>query len=384
MKNYRSHGITSVPPLLASSYFPSLDGLRAVSIFIVLCAHLRGRYEYLLPIAVWEYFFAGHIGVYVFFSISGFLITSLLLKEKLATGNISLKNFYIRRFFRIIPVSMLYLMLLFILNNILDLHISLIAFGAAFFYIINIAFRSQWFIAHYWSLSVEEQFYIFFPFLVKKDPDFAIKAILIIEATVLTTRILYHYSLFPDNIVMEIFRKAITNLDGVLLGALTAILVFKRVIHVEFFFRYNLLMKIVCILAIPLFGSDFIGFAPINSSIASVLICTLILSCLVPANDFIFKTLNCAPMKKIGVLSYSLYIFQQFFLVPPPDIFQLYKFKSPGTHIYNLPFVYFPYNIICLSIVAYLSYNYFEKPFLKLKDRFSIKVVKIAKAAHQL
>lgn len=379
MNKSQDPGITSIPPLLNKSYFPSLDGLRAVSIFIVLCAHLRGRYEYILPTAVWEYFFAGNIGVYVFFCISGFLITSLLLKEKLTTGNISLKNFYIRRFFRIIPVSILYLVLLFILNKVLHLNVSLLAFGAAFIYIINIAFRSQWFISHYWSLSVEEQFYLFFPFLVKKGPDFALRAILIIEVILLSIRILYNYSLFPDNMLFEVFRRAITNLDGVLLGALTAILVFKRVISIELFSRYNLLIKIGCILTIPLFGSNFIGFAPINSSITSILICVLLLCCLLPTNDFIFKILNWGPMKKIGVLSYSLYIFQQFFLVPPPIIFKLYQFKLPDPQLYKLPFVYFPYNIISLIVVAYLSYNYFEKPFLKLKDRFSTKAIKIGR-----
>lgn len=376
MKNYQSHGIIAVPSLLNKSYFPSLDGLRAISIIVVLCSHLRGRYSHILPAVVWDYFFAGNIGVYVFFCISGFLITSLLLKEKLASGNISLKNFYIRRFFRIIPVSILYLLLLFILNLILDLNISLIAFAAAFFYIINILSNSQWFTAHYWSLSVEEQFYIFFPFLVKKGPDFAIRAIIIIEVALLTTRVLHHYSLLPENIAFEVFRRVITNLDGVLLGALTAILVFKQIIKFELLYRFNLLIKIVCILAIPLFGSNFIGFAPINSSIAAILICILILTCLVPTNDFIYRTLNWAPVKKIGVLSYSIYIFQQFFLVPPASTLQFDKLKLPAGQIYNLFFVYFPYNIFCLIIVAYLSYNYFEKPFLKLKDRFSIKFVK--------
>src|SRR2546421_12834986 len=79
---------------LAAKYFPSLDGLRAISILAVIWYHVPE----LRPI--WA---TGFLGVHLFFVISGFLITTLLLREKAATGSISLKKFYIRRTLRIFP-----------------------------------------------------------------------------------------------------------------------------------------------------------------------------------------------------------------------------------------------------------------------------------------
>jgi len=84
--------IKEIPDLLKVSYLPSLDGFRGISILLVVIGHTCAR----IDSSLLQFFFNGHLGVYIFFVISGFLITTLLLKERILTGTISLKKFYIR------------------------------------------------------------------------------------------------------------------------------------------------------------------------------------------------------------------------------------------------------------------------------------------------
>ena len=169
--------ITTVPPMLRPSHLPGLDGLRAVAIIIVLISHytINTRYEGVL---------GGDIGVEIFFVISGFLITSLLLKEQVNKGSISLKYFYIRRFLRIIPVAYLFLLTVYVLNRYLNLGVSLRSIILAGLFTTNIGipgFRAHsWYVGHFWSLSVEEQFYLTFPFLLAYNLNRYLKVVIVL------------------------------------------------------------------------------------------------------------------------------------------------------------------------------------------------------------
>lgn len=142
----------------AARRFPGLDGLRALSILLVLTSHMHDP--------VWS-FFAGGFGVTIFFGISGFLITTLLLREEDRHGRVSLKNFYIRRVFRILPLYFLALALTFVLvvglglgeggSNFLDRLPLLVTF--------NGEFAGSGTFSHSWSLGIEEKFYILWPLL---------------------------------------------------------------------------------------------------------------------------------------------------------------------------------------------------------------------------
>src|SRR4051812_33176028 len=138
---------------------PSLDGLRALSISLVLLAHFS--YSAGFPIhhsPVLDLY--AHYGVRIFLVISGFLITSLLLREKERTGTIDLKQFYLRRAYRLLPAAYLYLVVITIL-----FHESLTFkyLVAAYMYLTSYALHSPWVLMHLWSLSVEEQFYLLWP-----------------------------------------------------------------------------------------------------------------------------------------------------------------------------------------------------------------------------
>src|SRR6202000_1097985 len=105
-------------------------------------------------------------GVHIFFVLSGFLIITLLLKEKWRTGGISLKRFYIRRALRILPVAWLFLLVLIALNSWYGLKIPVINFVASFLFFKNLPLPNEPYTAHFLTLAVEEQFYLVFPLLL--------------------------------------------------------------------------------------------------------------------------------------------------------------------------------------------------------------------------
>lgn len=149
-------------------YMPGLDGLRAVAVIAVIIYHLNP-----------QILSGGFLGVDTFFVISGFLITSLLLHEYRETGSIDLKNFWIRRFKRLIPAVVFLLMVL--VSYMAIFHLERLAAIKADFIAALIYLANWWFIfedvsyfealeanplKHLWSLAIEEQFYIIWPVIL--------------------------------------------------------------------------------------------------------------------------------------------------------------------------------------------------------------------------
>jgi peptidoglycan/LPS O-acetylase OafA/YrhL len=146
----------------STSYFPALDGLRAVCIAMVMSYHLHEK----VPS-----FFYGELGVDVFFVLSGFLITTLLLREKERSGSVSLKGFYVRRAFRILPVYYLVLLLYFPAVWLMHDSARWHELKGALPYLLTFTqeFRPVWtgnVYAQTWSLGFEEKFYLLWPLLV--------------------------------------------------------------------------------------------------------------------------------------------------------------------------------------------------------------------------
>ena len=141
---------------------PSLSGLRAISIALVMLGHLSGTRGFLsLNLGIGDY---AHLGVVVFFVISGFLITSLLISEYDDKGRVSLKLFYARRALRIFPASYAYISCMWLLSLAGGLHLEARDLWHAITYTVNYEAGAAWQFAHLWSLSVEEQFYLLWPF----------------------------------------------------------------------------------------------------------------------------------------------------------------------------------------------------------------------------
>lgn len=156
--NYREQGR---PP----AYMPHLDGLRAFAVGLVIYSHwMPGHYQFKLP---W-----GSAGVQLFFVLSGFLITGILLRCRTSVARLSaLRAFYVRRILRIFPLFYCVLLLAYVLNiepvrETVFWHLPYLSN----FYFFSIG-RWDGDISHFWSLAVEEQFYLFWPAIVMFVPD---------------------------------------------------------------------------------------------------------------------------------------------------------------------------------------------------------------------
>jgi len=139
---------------------PSLDGVRAISITLVVMCHLANWKHISLPFPT----IYGSLGVRIFFVLSGFLITKLLLREHERTETISLRDFYIRRAYRIFPAAAVYLLVI----TIIYWHqLRWYSIAASALYVMNMQSYPPWMLGHLWSLSIEEQFYLLWPFALK-------------------------------------------------------------------------------------------------------------------------------------------------------------------------------------------------------------------------
>jgi peptidoglycan/LPS O-acetylase OafA/YrhL len=171
---FRAFCIYDCAILKQSTYIPTLDGSRALSIALVIMHHTQVRCE--LPflgalLRAVNHF--GEIGVELFFGISGLLICSRLLDEETTHGQISIKSFYVRRFFRILPAAFFYLLVVAILALFRFIPLRAIDwFGALFFfrnyvmlfeYLHHSPLGLHWYTGHFWSLSMEEHFYLVLP-----------------------------------------------------------------------------------------------------------------------------------------------------------------------------------------------------------------------------
>ena len=148
----------------AAKYFPALDGLRAICVLMVMFSHIPGG----VARPPWMY---GFLGVDVFFVLSGFLITTLLIRERARTGRVSLTGFYTRRFFRIVPVYLFTVLLYFTAVHVMRDPVKTAQFKAALPWLLG--FMQEYrpaaagnVLGHAWTLGIEEKFYLLWPILL--------------------------------------------------------------------------------------------------------------------------------------------------------------------------------------------------------------------------
>jgi peptidoglycan/LPS O-acetylase OafA/YrhL len=341
---------------------PSLDGLRAVSILLVLIGHtLKGD-------PMWSSQYEGiriyaSVGVTMFFVISGFLITTLLLKEKASNACVDIRKFYIRRVLRIIPVNFLYIIAVFLLNRPLGLGVETSAFWPAFTYTVNFA-AVPVILGHLWSLSVEEQFYLFWPLIMR----FPLSQIIIVTLAIIVygpvVRVInYFFPTFEVVTLMPFFKYA----DSLMIGCLLAIS--KQVwphCWVPSLLRNRIVKAgaVVLILFIPFLDrikGHHVGYltTPFGRTIISFSIAYLIASAITIKDNNTYKLLNHPVMVYIGTLSYSIYIWQQFFLLSQAAYWPVWA-------------RFFPVNVMLVIVVSMASYYWWEKRFLSLKENFKM------------
>jgi peptidoglycan/LPS O-acetylase OafA/YrhL len=360
-------GGIEVPEALRGNYYPVLDGMRGVAILIVLLAHL-GLNRYLWK---FKFYLVSNTGVSMFFVLSGFLITTLLLKELLQTGEISLKRFYIRRALRILPVAYLFLVVLIMLNQVYSLNIGAAHFIASFLFYKNLPMPNEPYTAHFWSLAVEEQFYLTFPVLLAANVNRYTLIAISIAVIVPVIAILSYLGLgiLHNNMAGQLLSKFCMYAFWkgpviILIGSVGALLMFKGIFKPERLRANYFLSFILLILGIEITAINFPFYTKYVSEYLSALLISASIVLCIGRNDFLSWLLNNAFLRRIGILSYSIYIWQELFIGTGS--------WQPWLH----PLAGYPEWLMIIiklgAIAAIVAASYlFESVFLKMKDKYS-------------
>ncbi len=312
---------------------PSLDGLRAISIAAVVVGHVA---KALHSTAAWGAY--GNTGVRIFFVISGYLITRLLLSEHARTSSISLRDFYIRRAYRILPAALVFVAA----GVFIDWrHMTWYHVAAAVFYVANCDYSLPWIFGHLWSLSVEEQFYLLWPSVLKRwyRHRVAILITVMLAAPVLHV-ILYYFkvpaggdALFP------------VVADNLAIGCLLAMLE-SRIPRIP---GYVALAMTAAIFLIPFFPARSVPLTLFSVFFLHPVFLASIAGVLLHVVRRPYWFLNCGPVVWLGQISYSLYLWQEPF--------------CPNPRFRPLPAITFAIAAACIS------YYLVERPALNRRDK---------------
>ena len=307
--------------------------------------------------------FLAEYGVSIFFVLSGFLITFLLQAEKDHQA-IDIKKFYLRRILRIWPLYYLYLIISIIVIITLGLELNLKLLFLYLFYAANVPFILKTalpFLAHYWSLGVEEQFYLFWPWVNKKIKSLVISIVLLIFILI-GTKVLLH--LFYPNSILE-SAIHITRFHCMMIGALGAVL-YKKENKLFLKTADNKITQSICWLIVLMAVLNKFHIASfIDNEIISVVAILLIIGQIRIKNRVVNLEINI--MDFLGKISYGIYI------IHPLLIFLFSKILSNLTIYTPIKYI-IVYCVITGTtiILSYLSYAYIESYFLKFKRRFEV------------
>jgi peptidoglycan/LPS O-acetylase OafA/YrhL len=349
-------------------YFPGLNGLRAIAAIAVVISHVTlnlkefGLNPDILGCFQDGLLLAGY-GVSIFFVLSGFLITYLLQAEK-EIHEIDVKKFYLRRILRIWPLYYLYLTIAVISIVVLRYDLNIKSLMLYLFYAANVPFilgTTLPFLSHYWSLGVEEQFYLFWPWFNKRIDSLAFP-IIILVILFIGTKITLHL-LHPNSI----FELAIhvTRFHCMMIGALGAVL-FKQNNKLFLNVLDNKLSQSICWFIIFLVAINKFHFASvIDNEIISVVALFLIIGQIRMKNRII--NLEVPWLDFLGKISYGIYVIHPFLIFFLAKLFN----KLLINEFYKYALVYFLV-LVSTILVSYLSYTYIETYFLNLKKRFMV------------
>jgi peptidoglycan/LPS O-acetylase OafA/YrhL len=348
-------------------YYPKLNSLRAIAIALVLIEHFAH--------AIGSHLSAGYYGVDLFFVLSGFLITNILIKENGKTNLKNWFNFIGRRAMRIFPIY--YLTILFLL--IFDYQ----PLKQELLYVATYTYNYAWVyyklplsnISHFWSLAVEEQFYLVWPIIILMFLKFKKALLLIMVHIYVICSLQLSFDIFeivaPYNSV-GLFPQA----NSLALGGIGSLLLKQRQIPKFILYSKGLeyLLYILLIYALTFAGTEKLLICPI----ISLIFILKITEDSVQFNLF-NKILGSSKLMFIGTISYGIYVYHlplEHYVttfVFDPYFWQLIPFDKLGSlsvlqyhsWVIKLPL----YSILSIGI-AHISFNYLEKPILGLKDKY--------------
>ena len=355
-------------------YLPSIDSLRALAVLAVIIYHIDVNY---LP--------GGFLGVDLFFVLSGYLISSLIIKEYKKTGTLNLYNFYMRRARRLLPAVyfMITVCLLFMVlfNGVLlrKSHLDAVfgyIYSSNWWYIFHKldyfdSFGAQSPFKHLWSLAIEEQFYMFFPliFLIfnrqKKEEGQSSslnKNFLYIVLGLILISLVTHILLFDINNINRIYFGTDTRAFSLLVGVVGALVYpmdkLSSSTNVKESVLYSVvsLTSISTLIAIMFYTSEYNTWLYRGGFLLVAVLGLIIIISSGKQHTFISKALSFRPIVFIGKISYSLYLWH----------FPIIVLTTPVSEIGNPNLFYVTLRIILTFIAATLSYLFVETPIRKL------------------
>jgi peptidoglycan/LPS O-acetylase OafA/YrhL len=339
-----------------ASHLPTLDGWRTVAVTAVICNHvLLSNGHKLDPHGF------GTLGVDLFFAISGLLITYRMLQEHARTGEISLRSFYIRRAFRILPAALLLMTVVALLSAAGILPVRPMEIISSIFFFRNYyvdAAPLTWYTNHYWSLAVEEHFYLLWPaLLVLLGIVRARKYTPLIALGIAAWRTVdSHFHFISSPKLQFLLSRTDYRLDGLLWGCVAALLLQQP----EWRERLRRIPAWFPLLALPATAWLYVYRPPQCMVLMAILFPTVLLATLLHPSSAISRLLEFAPLRFVGKISYGIYLWQQFFFI------------GNQPHLFG-PFQRFPLNLISAITIAWLSYQFFEEPLRRYGTRLAAK-----------
>ena len=366
-----------------SKYLPSIDSLRALAVLAVIIYHVDVNY---LP--------GGFLGVDLFFVLSGYLISSVIIKEYRKTGSLNLYNFYIRRARRLLPAVYFMitvgLVVMVLFNEVLlrKSHLDAIfgyIYSSNWWYIFHKldyfdSFGAQSPFKHLWSLAIEEQFYMIFPLLFllvnrkKKSKDGTYKLnknFLYVILGLILVSLIAHILLFDINNISRIYFGTDTRAFSLLVGVVGAILYPMERLHAKVTLQQNMVYSVVSLVSIATLITVMIYTSEYNTLLyrgGFLLVAILGLIVIISSgkqHTLMSRLLSFKPVVFIGKISYSLYLWH----------FPVLVLTTPVSEIGNPNIFFVILRIVLTFAVAIVSYVFVETPIRKLGFKNYINVI---------
>ncbi len=351
-------------------YFKGLNGIRALAAIVVLIFHaqmaINSYYHIDGPVSLSA---AGGSGVTLFFTLSGFLITYLLLAEKEKYGKIDFKKFYMRRILRIWPLYYFYILLLiaikvFILHEAIEYPEYIIFFILFLPNIPNVLHHFPHKMGHLWSIGIEEQFYAFWPLVVNKAKRLSRFLFIFISVLILIRFVLKIYSVKTGNQLPLKFSNTM-RYDCMAIGALFAIAWYKKTAPIIKLSGSIITQLVFWLMMVLLCLNKFNKFSFLTEDVVSVITGFYILSQVGSKADK--NLMENSITAFLGKISYGIYMYHPLILLLLSRVIDERYIAMPSNS-----FVYVSIVMAATVLLAWASYQWLEKPFLNIKTKFML------------
>ena len=350
-----------------ATYFPSLNGIRAICALMVIKVHAKWAIDGAPQMIEW-----GFLGVDMFFVISGFLIVTLLLRERDARGQVGLKQFYIRRTLRIFPIYYLLIGIVFLLAVASYRHSTKTwdvykwSFPVFLVYLQDFVPIFLGVLYHTWSLAMEEQFYLVWPSVERFLRRAWIVPLLL---ALLVLNQLCNFGFF-ENALTAIYGPSgphrpvfIITFTPILLGVLAA--------HAMHDPRSGLAITSVLknrwmpplLMALAMLVCQYSsGLRGITYPVVHVLFCLALVAMVVNPHGIFSRTLQSRALSYLGSISYGIYLYHTLIIWAVERVCE-------SRHVQLTPLQLFLVVAPSAIVVAGLSFRYFETPIMRRRHR---------------